>query len=118
MCLFFLLLQGDRGNPGPEGLAGGMGSPGNEGPVGITGSPGERGDNVSFITEIKPPTKNGYTKIKAKINLRDSLVIPVMSLNLGCQRLTWTPRSIWSTRQSGKDDMAICHIVSANQPIQ
>lgn len=44
----YVCLQGDRGNPGPEGLAGTLGSPGTEGPVGLTGGPGPRGDNVSF----------------------------------------------------------------------
>lgn len=39
--------QGDRGNTGPEGLAGAAGSPGTEGPVGLTGSPGQTGPNVS-----------------------------------------------------------------------
>lgn len=43
-----LCLQGDKGNPGPEGLPGASGSPGNEGPVGLTGGPGQSGPNVSF----------------------------------------------------------------------
>lgn len=43
--------QGDRGKPGPEGLAGSTGSAGTEGPVGLTGSPGERGKNVSVMNE-------------------------------------------------------------------
>ena len=43
-CVFS---QGDKGNPGPEGLAGAPGSPGTDGPVGVTGGPGQRGDNVS-----------------------------------------------------------------------
>lgn len=43
-----MCFQGDRGNPGPEGLAGVTGSPGTEGPVGITGGPGEIGQKVSF----------------------------------------------------------------------
>lgn len=43
-----MYLQGDRGNPGPEGLAGATGSPGTEGPVGLTGGPGQMGENVSL----------------------------------------------------------------------
>lgn len=50
----YLCLQGDRGNPGPEGLAGTSGSPGTEGPVGLTGGPGPTGENVSSQTEMKP----------------------------------------------------------------
>lgn len=45
VCVCF---QGERGDAGPEGLAGATGSPGTEGPVGLTGGPGQRGDNVSF----------------------------------------------------------------------
>lgn len=45
-----LSFQGERGDSGPEGLAGGMGSPGTEGPVGLTGGPGPRGDNVSLMS--------------------------------------------------------------------
>ena len=40
-------VQGDRGNPGTEGLAGVAGSPGTEGPVGFTGGPGQIGEAVS-----------------------------------------------------------------------
>lgn len=47
VCLCF---QGERGNPGPEGLAGVTGSPGTEGPVGDTGSPGPIGENVRNTT--------------------------------------------------------------------
>ncbi len=40
--------QGERGDPGPEGLAGGQGVPGTPGPVGTPGGPGQRGDQVYF----------------------------------------------------------------------
>lgn len=42
-----LLCQGDRGDPGPEGLIGSQGLPGPAGPVGSQGGSGRRGDIVS-----------------------------------------------------------------------
>lgn len=47
-----MCLQGDKGNPGPEGLPGASGSSGNEGPVGLTGGPGQSGANVSFTPDF------------------------------------------------------------------
>lgn len=57
-----LFSQGDRGNPGQEGLAGGTGSPGTEGPVGMTGGPGQRGNDVSFTHRNITSYINGYSK--------------------------------------------------------
>lgn len=96
-----LCFQGERGNPGPEGLAGGPGSPGTEGPVGTTGSPGERGKNVSS-TGMK------YTGQRRRSFLVISLDASVIVLTLGWQRTPRTPRTTWSTRESGKKDWIIC----------
>lgn len=41
-----MIFQGDRGDPGPEGLIGSQGLPGPAGPVGASGGPGRRGDIV------------------------------------------------------------------------
>lgn len=47
------LFQGDRGDPGPEGLVGPQGLPGPPGPVGAPGGAGRRGDAVrTFATSI------------------------------------------------------------------
>lgn len=48
-----LLFQGDRGDPGPEGLVGPQGLPGPPGPVGAPGGAGRRGDAVrTFATSV------------------------------------------------------------------
>lgn len=47
-----VILQGDRGDPGPEGLAGSQGAPGTSGPVGAPGEAGPRGETVSNFNQI------------------------------------------------------------------
>lgn len=47
MCI--ILFQGDKGEPGAEGLAGPQGIPGTPGPVGAPGGPGLRGAKVSYF---------------------------------------------------------------------
>lgn len=95
--------QGDKGNPGPEGLAGATGSPGTEGAVGLTGSPGESGKNVSVtngnVTKFNPVCSHQY------------LTATPLSLVLtpGCPRPRWTPRSRWSTGDRGKHGITMFH---------
>lgn len=49
MCV--ILFQGDKGEPGAEGLAGPQGIPGTPGPVGAPGDPGLRGAKVSHFLQ-------------------------------------------------------------------
>lgn len=96
----YLCLQGDRGNPGPEGLAGTSGSPGTEGPVGLTGGPGPTGENVSF-------TNRNETNLNLIYHICQSHINNINVLSLGCQRRRWTPRTIWSAGESGKHEIKI-----------
>lgn len=67
-----LLFQGDRGDPGPEGLVGPQGLPGPPGPVGAPGGAGRRGDAVrTFTTSVL------------------SVCLSVHQQNLNCTDMCW-----------------------------
>lgn len=77
--------------------------------MGLTGSPGQRGENVSVTT--------GHVRDLNVLNARVSSQSCLCSLTSGCTRPRWTPRSRWSTGESGTHGMATLITTHWSQPV-
>lgn len=111
-----MVFQGNKGNPGPEGLPGPAGSPGTEGPVGLTGGPGQRGNNVSV-----PQCTLTLTVFDCNVFEEQTLSSSCFfhHLTLGWQRTPWIPWSRWSSRDTGRflNQGNIVHVIVTSRSI-